>query len=123
MKKINKKIEEEKIIDATGKALGRLASEVAVLLLGKNKTSFKRNVYSGVPVKIVNASKIRFTFKKLEEIVHKRHSGYPGGQTIITGTEIVEKKGYKELVKHAIQKMLPDNKLRREMIKNLKIEE
>lgn len=123
MKKIVKNKKEEKIIDAKGKVLGRLATEVAVVLLGKNQTTFERNVYSGTPVKIINASKIKYTEKKLTSILHKRYSGYPGGYTEMTGREVVDKKGFKELIKHAIEKMLPGNKLRREMMKNLKIEE
>lgn len=111
-----------KTIDASGRTLGRVASEAAVMLMGKSSARFERNVYSGFPVKIVNVSKIRITARKLEEIKHKRYSGNPGGLRITSAKETVEKKGYPELVRFAIYQMLPGNKLRREMMKNLTIE-
>ncbi len=114
---------EIKMIDASGKTLGRLASEVAQILLGKNKTTFTKNIYSGSPVSVTNASKIKITNKKLEELYHTRYSGYPGGLKVMTGTYTKSKKGMQELVKLAVYQMLPDNKLRREMMKNLKIED
>jgi large subunit ribosomal protein L13 len=110
-------------IDAAGRTLGRVASEVAMSLMGKTKATFERNIYSGFPVKVINASKLRITAKKLEEIYHTRYSGIPGGLHILKGTETVEKKGLKELVRLAIFQMLPGNKLRRIMMKNLKIED
>ncbi len=121
MKKTNKT--EEKIVDAQGKTLGRVASEVAILLMGKDKASFERNVYSGSPVSVINASKIKITAKKLDEIYHTRYSGYRGGLRILKGTETAEKKGMKELVNLAVYHMLPGNKLRREMVKNLKVQD
>ncbi len=112
-----------KTIDAKGRSLGRVASEVAMHLMGKSSVKFQRNIYSGFPVKVINSSQIRISNKKLAEIYHTRYSGYPGGLRILKGTETVEKKGMKELVKLAIFQMLPDNKLRREMMKNLIIED
>lgn len=123
MKKVIATKSDIKTIDASGRTLGRVASEVAGLLMGKNKTSFERNVYSGSPVKVLNASKLRITTKKLAEIYHMRYSGIPGGLRILSGTETAEKMGLKELIKLATYQMLPDNKLRREMMKNLKIED
>lgn len=114
---------ETKTIDASGRTLGRVASEVAMSLMGKTKVTFERNIYSGVPVKVINASKLRITPSKLAEIYHTRYSGIPGGLRILSGTETAEKKGFKELIKLATFQMLPDNKLRREMMKNLKIED
>ena len=111
-----------KIIDATGMTLGRVASSIAMSLMGKTKVTFERNVYSGVPVKVVNVSKIRITTKKLDSIVHKRYSGHRGGLRILKGTETIEKKGMSELLKLAVFQMLPGNKIRREMMKNLTIE-
>ncbi|HCY17594.1 MAG: 50S ribosomal protein L13 [Candidatus Nomurabacteria bacterium GW2011_GWF2_35_12] len=122
MKKQDKKTE-EKIINAEGKTLGRVASEIAFLLMGKTRASFERHIYSGLKVKVINASKIKITVKKLEEIYHTRYSGYRGGLRILKGTETVEKKGLKELIKLAVYHMLPGNKLRKEMMKNLKIED
>jgi len=120
MKKETKQI---KTIDANSRTLGRVATEVAMSLMGKTKPSFERNIYSGFPVKVVNASKIRITPKKLEHISHTRYSGMRGGLRVIKGTETAEKMGLKELLKLATEQMLPSNKLRREMMKNLKIED
>jgi large subunit ribosomal protein L13 len=120
-KPMNKK--EEKIIDASGRTLGRVASEVAMSLMGKTKATFERNIYSGLPVKVVNATKLRITEKKLAEIYHTRYSGIPGGLRILSGTETASKLGLKELIRLATFQMLPDNKLRRVMMKNLKIED
>ncbi|PIP68679.1 50S ribosomal protein L13 [Candidatus Nomurabacteria bacterium CG22_combo_CG10-13_8_21_14_all_32_8] len=122
MKKQDKKTE-EKIIDAEGKILGRVASEIAISLMGKNSSSYERHVYSGFPVKVINASKLKITIKKLEEIYHTRYSGYRGGLRVIKGTETKEKKGLKELIKLSVYHMLPGNKLRREMMKNLVVED
>jgi|SRR3989344_4196277 len=110
-----------KVIDAADKALGRVASEVAMSLMGKTKPSFERNKYSGMPVTVVNASKLRITPKKLTEIYHTRYSGIPGGLRILSGTETAEKKGLKELIRLATYQMLPGNKLRRTMMKHLEI--
>ncbi len=121
MKKDIKK--EEKTIDASGKALGRVATEIAMSLMGKTKATFERNKDCSIPVKVINASKIRITPKKLETIYHTRYSGIPGGLRILTGTETAEKKGMKELVKLAVYQMLPSNKLRRTMLKNLKVQD
>ncbi len=112
-----------KTIDASGRTLGRVASEAAMSLMGKTKATFERNVYSGFPVKITNASKLRITAKKLAEIYHTKYSGYPGGLRITKGTETAEKKGLKELIRLATYQMLPGNKIRREMMKNLTIED
>jgi len=112
-----------KVIDATGRTLGRIASEIAISLLGKDKTTFKRNVLSGGPVKIINAAKLRASQKRLEGIYHTRYSGMPGGLRILKGTETVEKKGMKELIRLAVYRMLPSNKLRKAMMKNLTIED
>jgi len=110
-----------KIIDASGRTLGRVASEAAMTLMGKTSPKFERNVFSGLPVTIINASKLKITMKKLEEIQHARYSGYPGGLRITKGKETAEKKGLKELVKLATYQMLPDNKLRRKMMLGLEI--
>ena len=122
-KNTKKNIKEIKTIDANGKILGRVASEAAMHLMGKTKASFERNVYSGFPVKIINASKLRITVKKLDEIYHQRYSGMRGGRRVIKGTETADKKGLKELIRLATYQMLPGNKLRRVMMKNLKIED
>ncbi len=114
---------EIKTIDASGRTLGRVATEVAMSLMGKTKATFERNTYCGFPVKVINASKIKITAKKLESIYHTRYSGIPGGLRILTGTETSEKKGMKELVKLAVYQMLPSNKIRRTMLKNLTVQD
>lgn len=121
--KTDKKTIETKMIDASGRTLGRVASEVAGFLMGKNSPSYQRHIYSGMPVKVINASKLRITNKKLSEIYHTQYSGYPGGLRVLSGHYTKENKGMKELVKLAIFQMLPDNKLRREMMKHLIIED
>ena len=120
-KNITKETKEIKTIDASGRTLGRVATEVAMSLMGKTKATFERNKYTGFPVKVVNASKISITPKKLAHIYHTRYSGIPGGLRIIKGTETATKMGLKELVKLATYQMLPSNKLRRTMMKNLTI--
>ena len=117
------KTTDTKTIDASGMALGRVASAVAMSLMGKTKATFERNKYSGFPVKVINASKLRITAKKLDEIFHTRYSGMRGGLRVLKGTETMEKRGLKELIKLATFQMLPDNKLRRVMMKHLTIED
>lgn len=121
MKKEAKNIE-IKTIDASGMTLGRVASSVAMSLMGKTKSTFKRNVYSGVPVKVINASKIKISPKKLEDMEHIWHTGHRGGLRTMKWGETIAKKGIEELLKKSVYQMLPDNKLRRKMISNLVIE-
>ncbi len=114
---------EVKVIDASGRTLGRVASEVAMSLMGKTKPTFERNKYSGMPVRVTNASKLSITPKKLAELEHLRYSGIPGGLRVLPGTETAAKKGLKELIRLATFQMLPDNKIRRTMMKNLTIQD
>ena len=117
------KKQEKKIIDAQGRTLGRVASEIAMSLMGKTRPSFERNIYSGVPVRVINAAKLRITPKKLATIYHTRYSGIPDGLRIVAGSETVEKKGLSELIRLATYQMLPANKLRKKMMINLHIED
>ena len=110
-------------IDATEKSLGRLSSEVAALLIGKNKLDYARNVLSGNTVTVINASKLRVTEKKMLEKFYKRYSGYPGGLKELSMAHIVEKKGYGEAITLAVKGMLPDNKLKNGMMKALTVTE
>jgi large subunit ribosomal protein L13 len=110
-------------IDAAGRALGRVASEAAAILNAKNSIHFVKNRVADVSVKIVNASKLKVTGKKLDESVHKSYSGFPGGLKEMPLKYVAEKKGYKELVKHAVLGMLPKNRLQDIRIKNLTVEE
>lgn len=120
---MDKNIIKEKTIDASGITLGRVASKTAFSLMGKDSPSFERHLYSGGKVKVINASKIKITAKKLATIKHARYSGYRGGLRILSGTEILEKRGLKELVKLAVYRMLPGNKLRRKMMQSLTVQD
>lgn len=113
----------EHTIDAKGKKLGRIATEVAVILMGKDSVDFAKNVVADVKVKVINSSKIEIGSNKLEEKRYKRYSGYPGGLKIQSAAEVIKKKGYSELVKLAVRGMLPNNKLRPVMLKNLEVTE
>ncbi len=113
----------EYTFDASGKALGRLSSEVAAVLNAKNSTSFVKNIVADIKVKVINASKVKLTGKKLKQSVHKTYSGFPGGQKVKTLEMVSGNKGYKELIRHAVEGMLPKNKLQNEKMKNLLIEE
>jgi large subunit ribosomal protein L13 len=109
-----------KVFDAEGKILGRLATEVADTLRGKNKPNFTPHVDTGDFVVIVNADKIRLTGKKLSDKVYYHHTGYPGGIKSITAEKLLEKKPEQLLIK-AINGMLPKNKLQKRFMKKLKI--
>jgi large subunit ribosomal protein L13 len=108
------------LIDARGQVLGRLASEVAKILRGKDKPIFTPHVDTGDYVVIVNAANIRLTGNKLKDKVYYHHTGYPGGIKSITADELMEKNPT-ELINSAVKGMLPKNKLGRQIIKKLKI--
>ena len=110
-------------IDATDRALGRVATEVAALLNAKNSIHFVKNRVAEVSVKVINASKIKVTGNKMKESVHKSYSGYPGGLKEMPLQYVVEKKGFSELLTHAVRGMLPKNKLQDIRMKNLVVEE
>jgi large subunit ribosomal protein L13 len=110
-------------IDATGKVLGRLSSEVAKMLMGKNSPDYSPNVAPKVKVTIINASKTKMTEKRKLETLHEKYSGRPGGLKMKTNAKIISHKGFTELYKLAIYNMLPANKLRDGMMKNLTITE
>ena len=110
-------------IDAQSKKLGRVASEAAKLLMGKNRLGFVRNQIPSIKVKIVNASKADIRNKKKDEKVYKSYSGYPGGLKEIKMKKLLSDKGYKEAFRKAVHGMLPTNKLRPQMMKNLIVTE
>ena len=114
---------EHTTIEATGKKMGRLASEIAILLMGKNRPDFARNAIPNIKVKVTNASKISVTSKKMDNEVYKNYSGYPGGLKERPMKKVVADKGMKEVLRIAIKGMLPKNKLRDRMMKNLIISE
>jgi len=110
-------------VDAKGRKIGRVAGEVAALLMGKNTTNFVRNSIPDVKVTLVNASGADITEKKKDEKTYARYSGFPGGQTIESMGRVAEKKGYSEVFRKAIKGMLPKNKLQTPMMKNLTVTE
>jgi large subunit ribosomal protein L13 len=108
------------IVDAEGKTLGRLATEVASILRGKKKPTFTPHVDTGDYVIVINAEKVEVTGKKRKEKIYKRHTGYPGGLREIT-FEKLQEKNPEEIIRHAIKGMMPDGKLGRQMYKKLKV--
>jgi len=108
-------------IDATGKVLGRLAAEIAVLLRGKHKSDFAPYKDIGDIIIVKNVAQLRFTGKKMEQKKYYRHSGYLGGLKEISLKELFAKNPA-EVFKKAVFGMLPSNKLRAKMIKRLKFE-
>lgn len=108
-------------IDASGKILGRLASEITILLRGKHKPSFQPNEDAGDFVIVKNVSEIRVTGKKMEQKKYYHHSGYMGGLKEISLKELFAKDPA-QVLRIAVSKMLPRNKLRRKQIKRLKFE-
>ena len=108
------------VVDAAGLTMGRLTSQVAAILRGKNKPQFTPFMDMGDYVIIVNASKIKFTGKKLENKVYTTHTGQPGGKKEVAYKQLMATKP--ELaVKHAVKGMLPKNALGRQMFKKLKV--
>ncbi len=110
-------------IDATDKKVGRVATQAAVLLMGKNLPDFARNNIPEVTVEIKNTSKASIADSKMLQKTYSRYSGYPGGLKQPTMKEVIGKKGYSEIFREAVAGMLPKNKLRPRMLKNLIITE
>ena len=108
------------VVDADGKTLGRLASEVASVLRGKNKPTFTPHVDCGDYVIVINAEKVAVTGKKRNEKIYKKHTGYPGGLREITFDKLQQKKP-EEIIIHAVRGMMPKGKLGRQMFKKLKV--
>jgi large subunit ribosomal protein L13 len=113
-------VKEWVVIDATNAVLGRLSSEVASMLRGKNKPSFTPHVDCGDNVIIINAEKVRLTGNKMNDRVHFSYTGYPGGQNVLTPAAMLAKNPI-SLVEHAVRGMLPKNRLGREVFKNLHV--
>ena len=108
------------LVDADGQALGRLASEVAILLRGKHKPNFTPHVDCGDNVIIINSAKITLSGNKWEDKSYIRHTGYPGGQRSLTAQELFGKDPAR-LVEKAVKGMLPKNKLGAALFRNLKV--
>ena len=108
------------VVDAEGKTLGRLATEVATVLRGKHKPMFTPHMDCGDYVIVINAEKVDVTGKKRKEKIYKSHTGYPGGLREITFEKLQDKKP-EEIIRHAVKGMMPKGKLGRQMYKKLKV--
>ncbi|MEE4257837.1 MAG: 50S ribosomal protein L13 [Bacteroidales bacterium] len=106
------------LIDAEGMILGRLASEVAMLLRGKHKPEYTPHVDCGDNVVIINAEKVKLSGNKMDDKIFIRHSGYPGGQRSRTAREVLAKFP-ERLVEHAVKGMLPKSRLGSDLFRNL----
>jgi large subunit ribosomal protein L13 len=107
------------VVDADGKVLGRIASEVAKVIRGKHKPSFTPNVDCGDNVIVINSDKVKLTGKKWTDKEYIRHTGHPGGQRKQTPLEVKNLKSSTILVERAVRGMLPKNRIGRAMFKNL----
>lgn len=114
---------EQHIIDASGKRLGRVATEVASLLIGKHRTDTVRNVVPPVKVKVEHTGKLLINERKRKDTTYTRYSGYPGGLTTYTMQKLIDRKGYSEVLRKAVYGMLPSNRLRNKRMKNLTVTE
>lgn len=112
----------EYVLDAQGQKLGRIASEAAKILMGKNTPDFQPHVVSGHKVKITNASLVDLAPVKMEK-GYKRYSGYPGGQKVEKRGKLIDRKGHAAIFEKAVYGMLPANRLRKPLMKNLTIEQ
>ena len=112
----------EYVFDAEGKSLGRMATDIAMILRGKNEPTFQPNVVPNVRVVINNASKVQLSDSQLKA-EYKRYSGYPGGLKHESRGHMIDRKGYREVFEKAVYGMLPGNRLRDPMMKNLIINE
>jgi len=106
------------VVDAEGKVLGRLASEVAKMIRGKHKPSYTPNVDCGDNVIVINCDKVKMTGKKWTDKEYIRHTGFPGGQRVQTPNQVLAKSST-ILVERAVRGMLPKNRLGRALFNNL----
>lgn len=106
------------LIDAENETVGRLCSNIAYILKGKNKINFTPHIDCGDNVIVINAEKVRFTGKKIDSKEYIRHTGYPGGQRFATPRQVLQTKPEK-VVEYAVKGMLPKNKLGNAMYRKL----
>lgn len=111
------------IVDAKGRVPGRVATEVAVLLMGKNRVDFTRNRIPEVEVEVISSSQMSLAVKKLKNKMYSSHSGFPGNLKRQAQGRLIETRGSREVLRRAVYGMLPKNKLRARMMNNLKIKE
>jgi large subunit ribosomal protein L13 len=108
------------VVDAEGQTLGRLATEIATVLRGKNKPQYTPHVDTGDFVVVVNAEKVVVTGRKAEQKVYRRHSGYPGGLKETSYEQLMERRP-NEILRRAVKGMMPKNRLARQQLRKLKI--
>ena len=109
------------LVDAEGKVLGRLATKIASILIGKHKVDYSSHLDMGDGIVVINAGKIKVTGNKLENKEYKRFSGYPGGLKLEKMERLLERRP-NDILRTAVKGMLPKNKLGRHMIKRLKLQ-
>lgn len=108
------------LVDAKEESLGRLASEVAKLLIGKNKVKYTSHLDVGDYVVVVNAANVKITGRKRKQKVYRRHSGYPGGLKEVEFEKLIDQQPEK-VIEHAVGGMLPDNRLKAPRMRRLKV--
>jgi large subunit ribosomal protein L13 len=108
------------VIDATNQVVGRLAVQIATILRGKHRPYYTPHADTGDFVIIINASKVKFTGRKWEQKSYQTYSHYAGGQKVIPALEMLEKKP-EEIIRHAVKRMVPRNRLGRKQMTKLKI--
>jgi large subunit ribosomal protein L13 len=113
----------EYTINAEGKMVGRIASEAAHILMGKNSPTFEKNKVSPNRVRIINAAKASIDEKRAEETTFARYSGYPGGFKEDKMSDVIEKKGVSAIIERAVGGMIPNNKLKKQILKHLVVSE
>lgn len=116
-KEINR---QKHIVDAKDRVLGRLATKVAVLLMGKHKAGYSAHLDSGDKVVVINAAKVEITGNKAEQKVYRSHSGYPGGFKEITYKKMLQEHPERIII-HAVSGMLPKNRLRDKRLARLEV--
>lgn len=118
---MTKQVKRVKIeIDGANQIVGRLATKIASILIGKNKAQYEDNLDNGDYVKVINASQIRFSGKKLVQKDYHHHSMHPGGLKIVSAKKVM-KENPAQVIRHAVNGMLPKNKLRNGRMKRLTI--
>lgn len=111
----------EHTLDATGQSLGRLASQIAIILRGKDRADFANNLDLGGSVVVTNVDQVKVTGNKLDTKIYYKASNRPGGLKKTKLKALVADKGWSEVLRRAVYQMLPDNKLRPGMMKRLTI--
>ncbi|HSW45370.1 MAG TPA: 50S ribosomal protein L13 [Phycisphaerae bacterium] len=108
------------LVDADGKVLGRLATELATILMGKHRPTYTPHVLTGDFIVIINAEKVKLTGRKMQQKEYQRYTYYPGGQKTEPITKVLAETP-ERVIRLAVRRMLPKNKLARDMLSRLKI--